>query len=264
MHGGDRVDAFLVAVSSISAGSLFIGIIYQQLIPSSLGGLLLSAVLSYYFQRRMHSSIREYEKRKLSVQEALGPIHADLLVTKQVLQYNQENYKLSNLVNQDNWKRIRFGYQYYLIPRDLRQKLDKFFHSVEDFPAGIITRKITEIGKSVCQTLTPNFDLQDIQFQIKDKEGLLRGDAWWWGLVFWKAKPTDAVPGTLQSAIFLDSGGAKFQATQKIIDDFLEGCWKKADQDPMICEARSLHGKFLTEVGGLLDLVERQITEWAD
>jgi hypothetical protein len=67
-HNFTKWDAILIVASSISGGSLFLGILYQQLIPSSIGALLLSSLLTYYFQRRTNLAIQNYEKRKLSVQ----------------------------------------------------------------------------------------------------------------------------------------------------------------------------------------------------
>lgn len=164
------------------------------------GVILFTALMSYFFQRRMHQDTRKYEKRKLAVTEVLGPIHGELLQIMNSFEADQKNYFLNapnTLSMGDEWQKIRNGYKFYLIPKELSGQLEKFFTELDELRPGYVSTRITNLAAKVCDSLLGGFKLSNSpNFTVKVEDGGV-SQTWFWGLVFWKVEPTTQKPGRL-------------------------------------------------------------------
>jgi hypothetical protein len=259
--------SYLASVGSASA--IIAGFIWQQIGAISVGSILLTAVASYYFQRRMQSNIREYEMRRLRVTEVLGPLHGDLMRMKDVLDRNRSDFGLDSPytwhdeTEKSSWPKIRSDYKYFLIPEQVRKESESLFSDLRIFDRQIeVTREhISRIVKDEISTSLIFEKPRDPRFLVASPSGDTR-EIHVSGLVFWKVKPT--VHGTLKKVIVDNEGGGDYPTplAEVFSESLLKSVWRKSDEDSEIVKARKIHEDLAKRVSDLKASVENQVREW--
>jgi hypothetical protein len=263
--------SYLASLGSVSA--IIVGFIWQQIAVVSVGSILLTAVASYYFQKRMQSNIREYEIRRLRVTEVLGPLHGDLLSVKEVLDRNRSQFRIDSPytlyyeTEKAMWPKIRSNYTYFLIPEELRKEFENLFSDLKlfDFQIELVRKHISRIVKERVSAMLKFDNPREPGFLVASQDGDTREFSIF-GPVFWKVKPT--VHGILEKVIVQNEGGGFYETPLEGVNaevfarPLLEYAWKKSDEDPEIVKARKMHADLLKRVSDLKASMESEITKW--
>ncbi len=165
------------------------------------------------------------------------------------------------------------SYRFYLVPEPLRGDLNSFYTDLEAFELIFSPQKITNLAGEVLAQMLPDFKMRTWpHFFVKPPEGG-EVESWFWGLVFWKAHPTQQKPGEL-IRISLDEevpSGTPSKSRSYMGEDardfstrFLQRIWDRSDQDDDIQKARRMHRTLKDGTKFLLGTVENGITAWVN
>lgn len=269
----EKYDLVLLGGAAVSGLVIVWGYLWQYIITVPVGTVLLTTLLSYYFQRRMHRDIRKTELTKMAVVEVLGPLHGELLKLAQTLE-NNERRGFLEMPNSDIWNATKLSYRYYLISENLRSRCGDFFLELDRLQIGEVTTRISKIARGIRDPLFPDgFSLlKEPDFRIERHDGGGIHAAWFWGLVFWKVMPRDQYPDKLTDVLIEGvnrvGGTARMTFTadnaREFTNRFLKSVFEESDRDPVIAEAREMHKKLQASARCLYDVVRDEIVRWVE
>lgn len=253
------------------------------IIGSILPAILLTASVSYLFQRWNQRDVRKYEKRRILVMEVLGPIYGELLRITRDFESTEGSYR-TYLYREGLWGQIRFSYIFYLIPPELRQKLDSFFEAYDGLSmSGSIARRVEDIAKRVAgDLLKEDAQLQDTpSFGVGTPRASTALDLN--GSIFWQVEPSTqlrdtfpegpieiryvqirAFPRTATGLAAVKEWMLRDKEASDYAETFLQRCREESEKDSELIKTRKVWRDTHNTAVQLYDEVRREIEQWAE
>lgn len=254
---------------------MVVGYLQQQFLLLPVGAILLTAVVAHIFNRLSLKNIRKYENKRLAVTEALGRIYGHLLKIISSFERSEQEYwiyQVADLTAETwmTWSDIRHSHRFFLIPKDLRSEMEKFFSEYEAYREVSIICEIMAVTNKVCERWYGKKlrDQPSFLFEARDGGTI---QASYWGLVFWKVRSTLQMHGKLKKVQLPWVTPAGSQVEDTIRDEevepfevkFLQEVWEESDKNPVISKARKDHEELHSEAERLKGKLEKEISEWA-
>ncbi len=264
-------------VASIGSALVMVwGFLAQFLLAIPVGAVLFTALISYFFQRRMQNDMRKYERGRLAVTEALGPVYGILLKIIDTFESNKSKHTLAipSTFLIEAWVHIWHSHKFYLIRQELRAELERFFLDLFEFQTGIITARITKIGVKFCNTLVKNFEAKSWpRFIVEDENGKT-SEASILELIFWDVDPTAIQKRAKLKEVTIEGEDLERHLIQPkrlygedafdFTSNFFKALSDELKKDPDIVKAREMHCHLDSEANRLLRELKEQISGWAE
>lgn len=265
----------IVAIFGFVGSSAIViwGFLYESNQTITVGVVILTATISFLYQRMSHSETRKYEQNKLAVTEVLGEIYGHLLniiSSFETAEHEYWTYQHADKTGETwrTWHDIRHSYKFFLIFKDLRSELEKFFLNFEPYRNLDLQREIMEVSNKVCESRYSKKLGDYPSFLFEVREGT--NHASYPGLVFWKVKATMQINGKLNIVqLPLVKDGTQDELTirdeeaEPFEEEFLREVWVESDKNPVISKARKDHKELHSEAERLKGELEKEISEWA-
>ena len=259
------VGSAAVGISSFLAQLPYVGSLFL---------VLMTVSFTYYFNSRISSSARKYERGRLQTIEVLGPVYGQITSNLEFLEKRKAELSMDIVVPSGNdWAGIRHSYKVELIDGKLRSSMEQFFFDLDRLnslvgPAVEMLRRIEkEEWESILGPVRGN-DGGHLYYLIDDyrheRTGLV------YGAVFWEKDPAKQFNMKWKGVaiakgvneyggpINLDPG-----EIPGIMGRFLPEAGEKASKNLEVVNARAEYERILEEGYDLRRHLQKLISQWA-
>ena len=236
--------------------------------------VLMTVSFTYFFNARIQSSAKKYERRRLQTTEVLGPVYGQ--VTRNLEELEKKRAALSldlGPPSGNEWDTIEHSYRVELIDGNLRSAISQYFFDLARLQTllGPAVEMLRRIEKDVWASMfgpvgnDGGHTYNVIDDYRHERSGLL------YGAVFWEKNPTNQSNMKWKGLSVVkargDSNNYPIQPEQAevpgIMGKFLPEAGTRASKSLEIVNARAEYERILKEGYGLREHLRKMISQWA-
>lgn len=237
--------------------------------------VLMTVSFTYFFNARIQSSTREYERRRLQTVEVLGPVYGEIGRNLEILEKKKAALDLDiGGVADSEWGAIEHSYKIELIDGKLRSAIEQCFFDLDRLRTlmGPAVETLRMIERDVWATIfgpVPGNDGGHLYYLIDsyrhERSGLAYGAVFWekdpakqfnmeWkAIAVWKAK---AEPGAFPPQ-------PERAEVPGLMAKFLPEAGARASKSLEVANTRAEYDRVLKEEYALREDLEKRISQWA-
>jgi hypothetical protein len=270
---GNELGSLVGGVGSAAIG--LYGFLSQAPYVGSVFIVLMTVSFTFFFNSRIQSSSREYERRRLQTTEVLGPVYGQ--VTSNLEQMERKKATLDTDLGPasgNEWGSIKLSYRAELIDGDLRLAIERFFSDLDRLqtlmgPAREMLRRIEKDTWASIFSVQPGNDGGHLYTVIDDYRHQRSGRVY--DAVFWEKNPTEQFDMRWKSVdVIKDRGGQnnypihpEETEVPEVMVRFFPEAGARASANLEIVNARAEYERILKEGYELRERLRKLISEWA-
>jgi hypothetical protein len=237
--------------------------------------VVMTVSFTYFFNARIQSSAREYERRRLQTTEVLGPVYGQ--VTRNIEQMEKKRAALSLDLGPaagNEWDAIEHSYRVELIDGKLRSDIGLYFLDLDRLQnlMGLAVETLRRIEKDVWATMfgpQPGNDGGHLYYLIDDYRHERYGRVY--DAVFWEKDPTKQFNMKWKGLAVTKARGEpngnpilpEKDEVPGIMSKFLHEAGARASKSLEIVNARAEYERILKEGYDLRERLQKLISLWA-
>ena len=237
--------------------------------------VLMTVSFTYFFNARIQTSAREYERRRLQTTEVLGPVYGQITRNVSLLERKKAalDMDLGQIVGTE-WDGIENGYKAQLIDGKLRSSISQFFFDLDRLgtligPAKEMLRRIeSDVWTSIFGPLPGNegwHSYSVIDDYRHERSGLICG------VVFWEKDPTKQFNMKWNRVDVMKAIGKpngypvqpEKDEVPGIMARFLPDAEERASKNMEVVNTRAEYERVLKEGYELRESLQKMISQWA-
>lgn len=236
--------------------------------------VLMTVSFTYFFNARIQSSAKKYERQRLQTTEVLGPIYGQVTRNIEELEKKKANLSLDlGPPSGNEWDMIEHSYRAELIDGNLRSAISQYFFDLARLQTllGTAVEMLRRIEKDVWESIfgpvgsDGGHTYTVIDDYRHERSGLL------YGAVFWEKNPATQFNMKWKglSVVKARAGGTNYPIQPEraevsgIMARFLPEASARALESLEIVNARAEYERILKEGYDLRDDLRKRISEWA-